>query len=332
MERRMALGCIIPCFLMGLACQGNTVKEGEKKQGFVPAEQQAEVARKMPQDVVLEKQLLYDQHTLADTYPYKGTTREFQWEKIKVYLAEVENINATPAQWGYIENRGNEHGRPPLVENPTDQGREDKYGVDRNQGIPLYIADELSVPERYGVDGMLVKLVSGPDSAGMRRIEVVSFEGQWLVPEKYVEPISVKAFNKLAVVDRKNQNITSLDYVDGKWLIRSMNPATTGLEHPPYQKETPLGVFVVQEKKEKMYYLKDGTEEITGFAPYASRFSNGGYIHGVPVNYPRTQIIEYSNTLGTTPRSHMCVRNATSHAKFLYDRLFVNESLIIVIE
>ncbi len=30
MERKMALGCIIPCFLLGLACQGNTVKEGEK--------------------------------------------------------------------------------------------------------------------------------------------------------------------------------------------------------------------------------------------------------------------------------------------------------------
>ncbi|MCC8188399.1 MAG: hypothetical protein LIP08_13115 [Bacteroides sp.] len=99
---------------------------------IVPVEEQAESARKRPEDVVLEKQLLYDQHTLADTYPYKNTTREFQWEKIKVYLAEVENINATPAQWGYIENRGNEHGRPPLAEDPTDQGREDKYGVDRN--------------------------------------------------------------------------------------------------------------------------------------------------------------------------------------------------------
>jgi len=64
-----------------------------------------------------------------------------------------------------------------------------------------------------------------------------------------------------------------------------------------------------------MYYVKDGTSEIAGYAPYASRFTNGAYIHGVPVQYPHKNIIEYSPSLGTTPRSHMCVRNASSHAK-----------------
>ncbi len=76
-----------------------------------------------------------------------------------------------------------------------------------------------------------------------------------------------------------------------------------------------------------MIYLVDGSKETGGFAPYASRFTNGGYIHGVPVNAPRKSLIEYSPTLGTTPRSHMCVRNATSHAKFVYDWAPVNELL-----
>ena len=46
-----------------------------------------------------------------------------------------------------------------------------------------------------------------------------------------------------------------------------------------------------------------------------------------PGNAPRKSLIEYSPTLGTTPRSHMCVRNATSHAKFVYDWAPVNELL-----
>lgn len=70
------------------------------------------------------------------------------------------------------------------------------------------------------------------------------------------------------------------------------------------------------------------TTETGGFAPYASRFTNGGYIHGVPVNAPRKTLIEFSPSLGTTPRSHMCVRNATSHAKFIYDWAPIEETLV----
>ncbi len=60
--------------------------------------------------------------------------------------------------------------------------------------------------------------------------------------------------------------------------------------------------------------------------------TNGAYIHGVPVNVPRTAMIEYSWSLGTTPRSHMCVRNATSHAKFVFDWAPLYRSLVVVIE
>ena len=59
-------------------------------------------------------------------------------------------------------------------------------------------------------------------------------------------------------------------------------------------------------------------------------FTDGAYIHGVPVNAPRKTQIEYSPSLGTTPRSHMCVRNATSHAKFIYDWAPVNELLFCI--
>ena len=134
-------------------------------------------------------------------------------------------------------------------------------------------------------------------------------------------------------MDRHNQNIATLERTgEGQWLIRSMNPSTTGLHRPPYAQETPLGMFVLQEKKVKMIFLKDGSVETGGYAPYASRFTDGAYIHGVPVNAPRTTQIEYSWSLGTTPRSHMCVRNATSHAKFIFDWAPVNETIIFVLE
>lgn len=81
-----------------------------------------------------------------------------------------------------------------------------------------------------------------------------------------------------------------------------------------------------------MVFLKDGSKETGGYAPYASRFTDGAYIHGVPVNEPRKTQIEYSWSLGTTPRSHMCVRNATSHAKFIFDWAPVNETIIFVLE
>ena len=105
-----------------------------------------------------------------------------------------------------------------------------------------------------------------------------------------------------------------------------------GAAQTSHAMETPTGLFVVQEQKPKMYYYGDGTTTIEGFAPHASRFTNGAYIHGVPVNNPKGSIIEYSWSLGTTPRSHMCVRNASSHAKFVYEQSKPMESLVIVLD
>ena len=64
--------------------------------------------------------------------------------------------------------------------------------------------------------------------------------------------------------------------------------------HIPHRRLWDWYLFVLQEKKTKMIFLKDGSAATGGFAPYASRFNNGGYIHGVPTNAPATGIIEYS--------------------------------------
>lgn len=287
-----------------------------------------------PKEIIIEKELLYDQHTLADSYPYKDTTREFQWDKIRERLTWLESTQREPATWSILQNYRNKNGEAPLVRNyHRDSYRRiaDSLGVERFQGVPLYLPTDTAVPELYGRDGALVKHLE--DYTNFIKVASVHTGKEWMVPRKYIETIAdTVVFKKAIFVDTKNQNIATLEHVGDKWLVRSMNPATTGLHRPPYAQETPPGIFVIQEKKPRMIYLVDGTTETGGFAPYASRFTNGGYIHGVPVNAPRKTLIEFSPSLGTTPRSHMCVRNATSHAKFIYDWAPIEETLVFVFD
>ncbi|MDR2914899.1 MAG: L,D-transpeptidase [Tannerella sp.] len=287
-------------------------------------------------DIILKKEFLYDKYTLDDEYPYKDTTRVFQWEQIKKALAQLEMIQQEKPYWGILQNRQNKNGEAPVARNFKRNKYKlvtDSLGTERFQSIPLYLPDDTVIPERYALDGSLVRISN--DTTNLIKVSTVYFEGDWLVPSKYIKPINIDTlayFRKVIFVDRTNQNITTLEKVDSTWLIRSMNPATTGVYRPPYAHPTPLGIFVIQEKKSKMIFLKDGSSETGGFAPYASRFSNGGYIHGIPSNVPRKTITEYSQTLGTIPRSHMCVRNASSHAEFVFDWAPIYESLVFVIE
>lgn len=299
--------------------------------------EEEELKEILPGDIVIEKNLLYDQYTLEDKYPYKDTVRVFQWDKIRNEVAKVENAQRKPTAWGVVKNRKNVNGESPLVKKfyrNSYKNISDTLGTERYQSVPLYLLNDTITPEIYATDGTLFRFIEYNKDSSFVHVSHVYGEGEWLIPSKYMKYIDTINFKRIAVVDRTNQNITTLekDSASAKWLVRSQNPATTGAHNPPYQKETPLGIFVVQEKKQKMYFLVDGTSRIAGYTPWASRFTNGGYIHGVPVNYPRQSIIEYSATLGTIPRSHMCVRNASSHAKFVYDWAAVEESLVIVIE
>ena len=286
-------------------------------------------------DVTLTKDLLYDKYTLEDSYPYKDTVRSFKWEVIRNCLAYIENMQRDTARWVVLQNYKNLNREAPLVRKfVRDAYRRvsDTLGVERYQSVPLYLPADTVVPERYGRDGTLAHLMG--EEGSFCRIRPVTLEDEWLAPRRYLRLLSdTTVFNHVIFVDRLDQNITTLERTgDGEWKIRSMNPATTGRHAPPYAQETPLGMYLLQQKKSRMVFLKDGSAATGGYAPYASRFTNGAYIHGVPVNVPRTSMIEYSWSLGTTPRSHMCVRNATSHAKFVFDWAPAEHSLVVVIE
>lgn len=343
---RFFIGLLITLSIVASCQDSNTTSD----EPLSPEEQRAldslervrqaeEAERQRPRtaaDITLEKDLAYDKHTLEDTYPYNDTTREFQWEKIKEKIAYVENFQRTPHHYAVIQNHRNKNREAPLVEKWNRNAYKrvsDTLGTERWQSVPLYQVGQHETPILYGRDGSLVSLQNS-DTLDMVRVDGLSFEGEWEIPKRYIVPLSDSVtFDRLVFVDLKNQNISTVEKIDYcNWKILSMNPATSGVHRPPYSMETPTGIFVVQEKKAKMYFLKDGTSTIQGFAPYATRFNNGGYIHGVPVNNPNGSIIEFSWSLGTTPRSHMCVRNASSHAKFVYDWTKTLGSLIIVFE
>lgn len=288
-------------------------------------------------DIFFTKDIQFNDYTLEDEYQYEDTTRIFKWEKIKEKIAHLENeINLTEnVKIGVFSNYKNMNGEAPTVTNFVRNEYKrvsDQFGVERYQSVPLYSFEGDTILDRYGRDGWIVKILDS-DTTDMVRVKGISFEGEFLIPNRYLinwgDSIKI---DKVVAVDVTNQNISTLEKIEDEWHILSMNPATTGVHSPPFAHETPVGIFAVQEQKEKMYYTKDGSNELAGYAPYASRFTNGGYIHGVPTQYPRQSIIEWSNTLGTIPRSHMCVRNASLHSKFIYDWVTIKEAVVVVID
>ncbi|MDR2885519.1 MAG: L,D-transpeptidase [Rikenellaceae bacterium] len=302
------------------------------------------VYHKIPKvEIVIERALLFEKYALADTFPYRDTVRVIQWDKITRSLEMFDSMLLRPTAWCVLGNRHNRNGIAPMarVVHPNDyKNVSDAFGVERRNAIPLYLSADSLAPECYTQDGSLARLFSPPGDS-LAVVEPLHIGGRWTVPSQYVrhivadtlDPMAQPAFDHAIFVDRHNQYIVTLQRESPKWLVRSVNPCTTGRRLPPYQYQTPRGVFAIQEKKKEMIFLKDGTTDVReGFAPFASRFSNGGYIHGVPVNYPRTETIEWSWTLGTTPRSHMCVRNATSHAEFIFNWAPTLQTAVFIFE
>ena len=295
-----------------------------------------------PQDIHLVKALLYDRYTLEDHYIYvdnkKDTIeRSFQWEKVKERLAFLENFRQDICTWAVLQNYKNGNGESPTVRHFVRDEYSyvsDTFGVQRYQSVALYLSPDSVVPERYGRDGTPVKLLNATDSLSeFYQVIPATIEGEWWANKRQVKVLGdTLRFDHVIVVDVTNQSVAGLENKDGEWLIRSMNPATSGVYRPPYAQATPVGMYLIQQKKRKMVYLRDGSAETGGFAPYANRFTNGAYLHGIPSVHPSTREIEYSSSLGTTPRSHMCVRTASSHAKFVYDYFPIFHTVVLVID
>lgn len=173
------------------------------------------------------------------------------------------------------------------------------------------------------------------------KLFVPSFGVSLWVEEKYLneDKKSPDVLDQAIIVDRENQNIVVFEH-DDEWKVVSMSYSSTG-KVGEYSLPTPLGYYMAITRKPKFDYVQDGTSTIVGFAPYAIRFSGGGYLHGVPMSYTfdetgkkhsPSRYAEYLSSIGTIPKSHMCVRNYTSHAEFMYDWVDIGNCAVIVIE
>ncbi len=285
------------------------------------------------------------------------TRRGFQFNKMVQAITQLRSISESGTM-AHVDNYKNRSGWAPSLRGQN----VDDYGVFRDQSAPVYFQPDTQGDFRYLTDGSLVKVLS--EHAEFFEIDPVDFEGVYYIPKKYLHrEQALKTLSKVVVVDRNNQNEAVFEYAGG-WQLISYLLATTG-ENAPFKQETSLGNFMVIEKKSKFLYLGDITKEIEGYAPFALRFNGGAYVHGVPVNYQDIKkrvvvtpaaldllgniiapavtkdvvvgrkdpgIQEYLSTIGTVPRSHKCVRNYTSHAKFLYDWAEIGNTAVIVIE
>ena len=285
---------------------------------------------------IIEKELLYDKYTLPDNYVVRigdnyTQHRSYDWVKISNILDNVDGFVNDQYSLGSLKNYKNVNGKPRPTIQMKSSPESDIYGVRRNQGIPLYSENNLNQPERYAWDGSLIKILSR--NGNFSKVQLKNIDGIWYIPNRYIETLSARRFNKVVIINRTFQNVVTLERVGNVWKVRSKNPITTGKDKLPYSYATPLGVFVAQNKLRRMDYMKFGNaSEPGGYSPYATRFSGGGYFHGFPVDLPRTSIIEYSNSLGSLPISHMCVRSSASHAQFVYNWAEVDKSLFIVID
>lgn len=273
-----------------------------------------------------------DQLKYGYVFSALAEAREFQFDKMENALDTLKN-EVEKNQTAYIANYKNRNGKAPLYNGKTN----DAYGERRYQSVPAYIDPNLQSEFRYIADGTLVSVLEEKES--FYKITTLNFEGVYWIPKKYVSFRNhIEKLKKVVVVDRKNQNEGVFEYIDNKWHLISYVFATTG-ENAKHKLETPLGYYMAIEKKSKFLYLDDETRKIAGYAPFAIRFTGGSYIHGVPVDYKIVNdkrvdpgMKEYLFTIGTVPRSHRCVRNYTSHAKFLHDWITIGESSVVVIE
>lgn len=237
------------------------------------------------------------------------------------------------SSYGYISNYKDENGSPPLMNGKA----LDEYGMQAYQSAPAYTNLNDMTKFRYFPDGMLVSILG--EVKGYFKVKSTEYDGEYWIPKKYISfDDNLDTFAKAIVVDTTNQNEAVFEKRGDKWTLISYTLATTGVKDK-VRYETPIGKFKVMEKKERFYYLDENLKEITGYAPYGIRFSQGAYVHGIPVEFvvkngEKTDpgIKEYLFTIGTVPRSHKCVRNYTSHAQFLFNWADPNDTAVIVIK
>ncbi|QUH25889.1 L,D-transpeptidase [Serpentinicella alkaliphila] len=261
-----------------------------------------------------------------------GTPRNFRFDSMKQAIDELnEQLGQGPLH--FISNYKNENGTPPQ----RGDAAIDEFGYRVYHSAPAYDEANTESNYRYIPDGMLVRILD--ETGDFYHIDAPTFGRGYYVPKQYIDPnVTLRELTHVVVIDRSQQNQGAFEVEDNGLNLVSYTFSTTGIPGE-FSYETTLGSYKAIQKRDRFEYLKSGTQEIAGYAPFAIRFTGGAYIHGVPVAYEEVEgemvdpgFIEYLHTIGTFPRSNMCVRNFTSHAEFLYNWMNVRNGAVIVIE
>ena len=260
-----------------------------------------------------------------------GVLRSYRFDEmynaVRALMGELEQ-----GQLNYISNYKNINGNPPK----KGDALVDEHGYRAYHSAPAYSEADINSEFRYIPDGMLVRILN--EGKDFYHIDVPTFGSGFYVPKQYMDTNNIlENLNHVIVVDRQIQNQAAFEISDDGLNLISYTLSTTGVSGEKSY-ETTLGSYKALEKKDSFYYLGSGGE-IAGYAPFAIRFTGGAYIHGVPVAYIIENeerydpgLNEYLHTIGTFPRSSMCVRNYTSHAEFLYNWIDMDNAAVIVIE
>lgn len=279
----------------------------------------------------------YDSTGIRTGYVYGPlvTVRHFELARKYQEALKLQQDLSAAKTLGYVNNYKNRRGVPPKLPG----GVNDAFGNDFSQSAPGYSSLTDLKSFVYVQDGTLLVIIG--QKSGYYQCRLPGTQTVYWIPQKYITlTTAMKGASQFVVIDRKQQNAAVFQKTATGWDLVSYQVVTTGARDK-YRFPTPLGAFMAIEKKPKFEYLHDETQEVDGYAPYAVRFSGGAYLHGVPVTYkvdPLTGLrtdpgmIENLSTLGTVPRSHKCVRNTTSHAKFLNEWMTIGQSAVIVIE
>lgn len=296
----------------------------------------ADESPKIVQSNLLVFNLKYDKYLVPYPfeYEYKGEIRTFEFYKM-IDMARIVKVESEKGQLTYISNYKDENGKAPLYYGKA----ADKDGTLRGASAPAYKVLDNRGEFDYLPDGTLVRIIEKSVEGNPTFVKVYSIKDQeeYYIPNRYVElERKLDAVKKVIVVDLKNQTIVAMEnnirsefyqasntILETDWEIVSYSKCTTG-KLGKYQQPTPKGFFYAIEKKPFLYYLKDGTNIVAGKEPWAIRFTAGAYVHGMSLG-------EYSPAIGTVPLSHKCVRNYTSHARFLYDWYEKDKTIVIVI-
>ncbi len=262
----------------------------------------------------------------------EGTPRTFRFGRMQDAVNELRQ-QVSQGALHFVSNYKNQNGAPPQ----KGEAAVDEYGYRVYHSAPAYGQADTGGDFRYIPDGMLVRILEATDD--LYHVNAPTFGGNYYIPKKYIDgEATLNRLNHVVVIDRSQQNQASFEVGENGLNLISYTLSTTGIPGN-FSFETTLGSYKVIEKKDRFEYLKSDTQDIAGYAPFAVRFTGGAYIHGVPVAYEEEDgervdpgPIEYLHTIGTFPRSNMCVRNYTSHAEFLYNWLDSQNGAVVVIE